>query len=881
MSETNIRNKINLLPWLIPLVALIATIWLIYKNINEAGVEIVVNFKNASSLKEKKTFVKYKGFNVGKVVRLEIAEDVKSVNAYIKLNHKVADLLARQGSDFWIVEPRVSTSEISGLDTIISGSYIEVRLQTEDKKKLKKLPKMFSFQGTSHKPLKYYKEEGINITLEGNPNLNIQRGTPVFYKKIETGKVIGTKLINNEVKVYINIYDRYKDLINSSTVFYKTSGLKLQAGFDGVDLEVESLASLISGGISFETLDEKAKKLSKQSLFKLYENYEQIGLNKKEITFTILNAKDLKANKTPIMYKGLEVGKISTIKDKSEFLEVKASIDKKYEKYLSDKTKFYIVNSDLKNLEFDNMQTIVKGTFISFIPKKGIFKDSFKLYENYKKMKFEDMVKVKLRANRFSNLNVGSEVYYKNVVIGRIVAQDFEKDLSTLLIDIVLEKKYKKLLNDKTMFYIISTPLIESKNLDFKVNFERVKPFVFGGIGIEYLPSNSKKVEKRYWLYDSFMKLKKDQQKYLAGHRVKVKIDKNLLINEDVNITFNGIKIGFVEDINRLENSSYATFFIENKYKDYIKDYSKFYYQNGLELSAGLEGVKLKMNSLNSLLKGSVALSNKHKIKDKSLKKFKYKLYKDYESIPFKRFNITLKANQSYDLKKASKIFYKGIEVGQISSSTLSDDLKTVVIKAFLYDKYKSLSFGKPYYYVIKPDISLDGVKGLKTLLKGTSVNLIPSKRVKSVTNSFTLNENEPKSSLYKKGVVFTLSSKQSIDLTSQTKVYYKKIEIGEVDKLYLSLDATKSKVDILVYEKYKSLVRKNSIFYESSGIDVDVSLLGADIKADTLNTILYGGIILYTPNNKEALANEGFEFTLQKNKEDKWETYNPSIKLK
>lgn len=805
---------------------------------------------------------------------------MNSVDAHIKLNHNVADLLARDGSDFWIVEPRVSTSEISGLDTIISGTYIEARLKTNDKNEIKKLPKKFEFYGEAFKPLKYYSEDGMNIILDGNSKLNIQRGTPVFYKKIETGKVIGSKLIDGQVKIFVNIYDKYKELINSSTIFYKSGGLKLQAGLDGIDLEVESLASLISGGISFETLDANAKKVQNDKTFKLYDNYNQIGLKQKQITFEILNAKDLKVNRTAIIYKGLKVGKISTINDMGKYIKVEATIDEKYEKYLSDKTKFYIVNSDLQNLQFDNMDTLIKGTYITFIPKIGEYKSSFKLYESYKSLQFDDMIKVRLRANKFSNLNIGSEIYYKNVVIGRVIAQDFEKDFSKLLIDVLIDKKYKKLLNDKTMFYIISTPLVETKNFDVKVNFERVKPFVFGGIGIEYIPSSSKKVESRYWLYDSYIQLKKEQKQFIKGYRLKVKLDDLSLTNEDVDILFNGVKIGYVEKINRLSKSIYATFFIDNRFKKFIKPYSKFYYQNGLELSAGLDGIKFKMNSLSGLLKGSIILTNQHKQEDNELKTFKYKLYKDYESIPFKRFKISLTSDDSYGLKKGSEIFYKGIEVGKVSDTLLTKDLKNVSIKAYLYDKYKELSYGEPYYYIQKPDISINGIKGIKTLIKGASINLIDSNKKSSISNSFTLNDEAPTVSLYKKGAIYKLLSKTDIDLTPQSKVYYKKVEIGEIDKIYLSEDSINTVVDILIYDKYKNLVRENSIFYESSGIDFDISLLGADIKADTLSTILYGGILLFTPDNKQKVAKDNKEFILQKNKDKKWENYNPKIKL-
>lgn len=376
------------------------------------------------------------------------------------------------------------------------------------------------------------------------------------------------------------------------------------------------------------------------------------------------------------------------------------------------------------------------------------------------------------------------------------------------------------------------------------------------------------------------LELQENQKKFLDGYRVKVKIDDVSLINEDIDIVFNGLKIGYIESINRLNKTPYATFFIENAYKNLVNSSSKFYYQNGVELSAGLDGIKFKMSSLSHLLKGSVALSNEHKVIDNSLMGYKYKLYKDFNSIPFKRFEFSLIADDSYDLELGSSIVYKGIEVGKVTQVKLNDDLNKVLIGAYLFEKYKKLAYGNPYYHITKPNITLDGIKGLKTLIKGSYINLVASNKGGEISNSFVLNDIAPKSSLYKKGKVFKLLTTKNIDLSSSSKVYYKKIEIGEIDKIYLSSDSTNAIVDILVYDEYRNLVRENSIFYESSGIDVDISLLGADIKADTLTTVLYGGVILYTPNEIEAIAKENREFILEKDKDTKWEEYNPTIKL-
>ena len=261
--EMRKRSKIT---WIIPIIALLSTIWLINKSVNEAGVEIIVNFKNANGFKAGKTTVVYKGYNLGKVKKITVAKDLTSIDAHIKISKEAANFITREGTEFWIVKPKFSVSEISGLDTIISGVYIAVKPKSVDRDKITSIQRKYRFNGFIEKPLKYHEKDGINITLNAKDLSGISTGTPIFYKKFKVGEVIATELLKNRVKIYINIQKKYEDFINKSTVFWNVSGVKLDAGLSGVKLEMDSLITLFSGGITFKTLNKKASKEYKNFL---------------------------------------------------------------------------------------------------------------------------------------------------------------------------------------------------------------------------------------------------------------------------------------------------------------------------------------------------------------------------------------------------------------------------------------------------------------------------------------------------------------------------------------------------------------------------------------------------------------------------------------
>lgn len=877
MEKVEIKDKKSLLPWIIPIVALIATAWLVYKSISERGVEVIVNFKDGSSLKEGKTFVKYKGFNVGQVTKISIADDLASINAHIKINQDVANIIAREGSVFWIVEPNVSVSEISGLDTLISGSYVEVRPASENREKIESLNESYKFEGYSQKPIEFYSENGINLVLETTTSNDVQRGTPVFYKKIITGKVVGTKLEQDKVKVYININKEYENLVNKSTLFYKSGGFKLDASLDGLNLKVDSAVSLLSGGISFMTPIKDDEKVKEKDSFHLYEDIDDIMIGKVVAKIELKSA-DGFSSKTPIVYKGIKIGKLGDIEYKNDKVYAPLIIDEKYKAFLTDNTKFYKVGSDLGNLDLSNLDTLVKGVYISFIPKNGKESLDFKLYDSYNSLEENGMTIVNLEASKFSNLNVGSEVYYKNIVVGRIIDNNFSKDLQKVKVKVAIESKYETLLNDKTLFYIISTPLVEMENFDLSVNFERFKPFLLGGVGIEYFESKKDKKDE-YFLYDSYNDLKDVKKGYIKGLRLDAKVDKIDSITKNMSISYKNIDIGYVEEVYPLAKTPYIKVFIEDKYRYLVDSDSKFYIKSAVEFSASLSGIDFKMNTLGNLLKGSIELTNEIKENDEDLEKFKYKIYSDYEDLPFKRVEIVLNNDSAKGLKDGTKIFYKGIEVGKIYKATLLDDLKSVKLNAYIYEKYKALCVKDTIFYMVKPKISLDEVSGLDTVIKGSYIEV--SKGSSSYSkNEFNLRDDIPNLSEISKGKKFKLYTTQSTNINEKTKVYYKKREIGIVENVSLSDDSIYTILDIFIYKKYQNLIRENSIFYNVSGIQLDVSLLGADVKMDSVKTLLDGGIGVSTPNDIAPKAFEGYNFELNDEYKEEWREFNPKIKL-
>jgi len=877
------KRKRSSITWLIPLIALMATGWLIYKSISEAGIDIVVNFKSGNGFKAGKTSVVYKGYNLGKITKITVGKDLNSINAHIRINKEAADFITREGTQFWIVRPKFSVSEISGLDTIISGVYIAVKPKTIDTKKIKDMPIKYKFTGLMEKPLRFHDKEGVNITLNANDLSGISIGTPIFYKKFKVGEVIATKLLKNRVKIYINIQKKYGKLINNSTIFWNVSGVKFDASLAGVNFEMDSLISLFSGGITFKTLQDNASKEIKDKEFVLYKDLKGLQQDQTVVKLILKSAKGITKNQTSILYKGIEIGKVKSLmfNDKEEIVAT-VFMDKKFKRFNNKGTKFYKVEAKLGLMEMKNVDTLIKGSHINIIPGTGSYNNTFNVYESEEKALKKKMFKIVIKSDKLYNLKVGSNIFYKNVVIGSVLEYKFTPNLKDIIIKAGIQTKYKNLINAKTLFYSISTPLIEAKNFDVRVNFEGIDPLINGGIGLEYTKSKSKYNEKRYWLYDSFIDLLKVKQKYSDGKRIKIQIDENTQLKTDTPIFYRNTKIGFIESFDHLSSAPYAVLFIKNNFKKIINSNSKFYVQSAIKANASLaQGLEVKLTSFETLLKGGIILSNNFKTKDNTIyPMFKYKLYDDFENLPIKKYplNLTFENIEGLD-KQNTKLVYKGIQVGKVTTIKLNSDLKTLNAKAYIYSEYKNIASKNSTFYIVKPNISLKGVSGLDTIIKGSYINILKGDGKRK--NSFYVYHDKPSNSTIKKGLKIILHANHSGSLTTYSPVFYKKVQVGEIEKIDLHTNAKFVNIKLFIYDKYKNLIRTNTKFYNVSGIDIDLSLMGANIKADSLTSVVLGGLSFSTPNKFEAKVKDYTVFTLYEDAKPEWLRYNPEIMLK
>ncbi len=254
--------------WLIPIVAALLGLSIIWNSVSKQGPKISIVFESASGLEVGKTQIRYRDVVIGmvKAIRLSAKRDSVIVDAELS---KDAAGLAHSGTRFWIVKPRVGLGGVSGLSTLFSGVYIET--DTDDA--LHRSSDQTEFVGLEQPPPITSDRPGSKFKLRAPDLGSLGEGSPVFFRRIQAGMVTSYKLdkVGKFVDIDVFIDAPYDKYVNESTRFWNESGIDITLGTDGVQVNTQSLVSLIAGGISFASFGKNEQAVSSTEVFTLYD----------------------------------------------------------------------------------------------------------------------------------------------------------------------------------------------------------------------------------------------------------------------------------------------------------------------------------------------------------------------------------------------------------------------------------------------------------------------------------------------------------------------------------------------------------------------------------------------------------------------------------
>jgi paraquat-inducible protein B len=234
--------------WLIPILTALIAGYLVWHEYSKRGPTITITINAAEGLTAGQSQLRYRDVTIGTVQAITLAPDLQRVRITVQTT-RAAEPLLTEHARFWVVKPRLFAGSISGLDTLLSGSYLQVSPSQPGGAAQR------DFVGLEEPPLLTSNEPGRTFRLQAERIGSINVGSPIFYRDFEVGQVLGWDLADMAEYVTIHTFirapfDRY---VRENTRFWNASGISVKLGAEGVQVQFESLRALLLGGIAFET----------------------------------------------------------------------------------------------------------------------------------------------------------------------------------------------------------------------------------------------------------------------------------------------------------------------------------------------------------------------------------------------------------------------------------------------------------------------------------------------------------------------------------------------------------------------------------------------------------------------------------------------------
>lgn len=264
------RDWVPSLVWLVPIIAAIIGIALMVKIVIDRGPEITISFSTGEGIEAGKTKVKYKEVDIGEVRTIRLSKDRSKVLVTVQLS-KDADSFTAVDTHFWVVRPRLGASGISGLGTLLSGAYIGADAGTSEET-------TDEFTGLEIQPTVTRDASGKQFKLHADDLGSLDVGSPIFFRRIKVGRVSAYDLDEDGKGVTLRIFidTPYERFVGNNTRFWHASGLDFEVNSSGFKVNTQSLASVVLGGLAFQSIDDNPGPLSKENTtFLLAQNKNQ------------------------------------------------------------------------------------------------------------------------------------------------------------------------------------------------------------------------------------------------------------------------------------------------------------------------------------------------------------------------------------------------------------------------------------------------------------------------------------------------------------------------------------------------------------------------------------------------------------------------------
>lgn len=866
-TEAKIKTKRRISPfWLLPVIALMIASWLIWTSYSDRGTTITIDFQSANGIVPGRTPIRYQGVEVGTVQNISLSKDLSKIEVSASVKSDMKDAL-RKDTQFWLVTPKASLAGVSGLDALVGGNYIGMmpgQGEPEDR-----------FVALDTQP-KYRINNGeLMIHLHAADLGSLTSGSLVYFRKIPVGRVYDYSLNdgNRGVTIDVLIERRFTNLVKKGTRFWNVSGVKADVGFSGAKVELESLSALVNGAIAFDSPDD-SKVAQQNDEYGLYEDlaHSQRGVL---VTLDLPDGTGLKAGSTPLMYQGLEVGQLTKLNlQPGSKVTGEMTVDPSVVTLLRDKT---LIQMKKPKISLDNpsLSALLTGNTFELVPGEGEARSHFVVLPADKSLLEEpNVAAITLTASESFGIDAGQPLVLHGVKIGQVLERRLTAKGVTFQVAITPE--YRDLVHGDSKFVVNS-------RLDVKVGLDGIKvlgasasEWVDGGIRI--IPGAKGAIQSSYPLYANMEKAQENSLSDVPTTTLSLTAETLPDVQEGSVVLYRKFAVGEVTSVRPRSNAFDIDLHIQPEYRHLLTGNSVFWAEGGAKVQLDGNGLTVQASPLARALKGAISFDELSGTSARARSGNKRILYASETAARAVGGQITLHAFDAGKLSSGMPIRYLGINIGQIQSLNLITAKNEVQAKAVLYPEYvDTFARGGTRFSVITPQISAAGVEHLDTIFQ-PYINVEPGRG--TPRRDFEIQETTISDSRYIDGLSIVVEVPEAGSLDIGTPVLFRGLEVGTVTGLTLGSLSDRVMVKLRISKRYQYLVRNNSVFWLSSGYNLDFGLIGGVVKTGTFNQFIRGGISFATPPGTPLApkAQDDKHFLLLESEPKEWREWGTAL---
>lgn len=411
------------------------------------GPPLLVSFRDGRGLVAGQTKVTCLGQPVGLVERLDLDLGAGAVLATVRLEAPYVHL-AGEGAKFTLIRPQVSLHGITGLETLLTGPYLALDPGEG--------APATSFVGRSLSEEEWDRVRSgkasrrIALTAKNLPN--ISAGAPVLHRGLVAGIVRekGMDASGNPC-LHIELSHEFRDALHENSRFWRVPATSVSAGPGVLNIEVQGLTSLVSGGVAFDDFGAPGGQAG--DTYPLFDSERAAAATSPPVKIVFSQGQGLLAGRSQLRHLGVPVGLVESVRTANGNVEVVARFEPGHEALRRKGAKFAIVQPVVSLQGITGMETILSGVYIDCMPGTGPTADSFVGKasgdpEVLDRTGFE----IRLLAPA-SGIHVGAHVYYRSTTVGVITDKNLTEDGQQVELTAVIEPKYRHLIRENSRFW--------------------------------------------------------------------------------------------------------------------------------------------------------------------------------------------------------------------------------------------------------------------------------------------------------------------------------------------------------------------------------------------------------------------------------------------